>query len=171
MGQGRRTGEMMGSRVLLVLVGIAATALAQQKANPPEQPIPYSHKQHIALGLTCKDCHTNPDPGDAMGIPTSSKCMTCHQTIKKDSPAIQKLAAFDRDKQPIPWVRIYKVADFVSFSHAVHLKAGAQCENCHGQVAQRDQLFREVNPSMSTCVDCHRDHDANQGCDACHDAR
>jgi len=65
MGQGRRTGEMMGGRVLLVLIGISAAALAQQKANPPEQPIPYSHKQHIALGLTCKDCHTNPDPGDA----------------------------------------------------------------------------------------------------------
>src|ERR1700690_3350746 len=113
---------MTGSRPLLVLIGISATALAQQKANPPEQPIPYSHKQHIALGLTCKDCHTMADPGDAMGIPEASKCMTCHQTVKKDSPAIPKLAVFARDKQPIPWVRVYKVADFVFFSHQAHLK-------------------------------------------------
>ena len=113
--------------------------------QPPEQPIPYSHKQHIANGLTCKDCHTvvqsGPDAGDEMAIPAASKCMTCHRTIKKDSPAIQKLAAYDRDKQPIPWVRIYKLPDFVFFSHQTHLKAGAQCEKCHGQVAQRDQLF------------------------------
>ena len=59
--------------------------------NPPEQPIPYSHKQHVALGLKCKDCHTMPDPGELMTIPAAAKCMdwmafddhtsarTCHQ--------------------------------------------------------------------------------------------
>jgi hypothetical protein len=46
---------------------------------------------------------------------------TCHQSIKKDSPAIQKL------------VRVYKESDFVFFSHRSHLGAGAKCEDCHGQ--------------------------------------
>jgi hypothetical protein len=154
-----------------ILILLAVPCFAQQKPDGPEQPIPYSHKQHLALGLTCKDCHTMPAPGDAMGFPASSKCMACHQTVKKDSPAIQKLAAFDREKQPIPWVRIYRVADFVTFSHQAHLKAGAQCENCHGPVAQRDRMFREVSLSMSTCVQCHREHNADQGCEYCHDAR
>jgi hypothetical protein len=36
---------------------------------PPKQPVPYSHKQHLAMGLQCKNCHTSPDPGEAMGIP------------------------------------------------------------------------------------------------------
>jgi hypothetical protein len=54
-----------------------------------------------------------PAPGDAMGFPASSKCVSCHQTIKKDSAAIQKLATFDRNKPEIPWVRVYKVPDFV----------------------------------------------------------
>ena len=65
-------------------------------ADAPLQPIPYSHKQHLALGLKCKECHTMPDPGEMAGIPEASKCMACHVSIKKESPSIQKLAAFAR---------------------------------------------------------------------------
>src|SRR2546427_7001080 len=36
------------------------------------QPIPYSHKQHIALGLKCGNCHEMPDPGELMGIPAAA---------------------------------------------------------------------------------------------------
>ena len=33
----------------------------------PAQPLPYSHKKHLALGLRCQQCHTNPSrfPGYA----------------------------------------------------------------------------------------------------------
>ena len=156
-----------------IAAGLVAVmpAFAQQETRGPEQPIPYSHKQHLALRLACKDCHVNPDPGDAMSFPASSKCMTCHQAIKKDSPAIQKLAAFDRDKKDVPWVRVYKLPDFVFFSHKTHLDAGAKCEECHGQVAQRDRLFRESDLSMAGCMSCHRDRNAAMGCESCHDAR
>jgi len=156
-----------------VFILMAAAAFAQPKG--PEQPIPYSHKVHIANGLKCNDCHTvatpPPESGEDMMIPATAKCMTCHRAIKKDSPAIQKLAKFDQDKQPVPWVRIYKVPDFVFFNHASHLKAGAACERCHGQVAQRDQLYREVSLSMSTCVDCHREKKADESCTFCHEER
>ena len=30
-----------------------------------EQPIPYSHKKHVAMGLECKGCHTMPGKGEA----------------------------------------------------------------------------------------------------------
>src|SRR6201987_6223826 len=107
---------MSNLRLSAAVVSLLAvlSSFAQQEMKGPEQPIPYSHKQHLALGLTCKDCHLNPEPGNAMGFPPTSKCMTCHQTIKKDSPAVQKLASFDRSKQEVPWVRVYKVPDFVS---------------------------------------------------------
>jgi hypothetical protein len=168
------------SRVKQIVYGLSAagtllvavmSSFAQQELKGPEQPLPYSHKQHLALGLACKDCHVNPDPGDEMNFPASSKCMTCHRTIKKDSPAIQRLAAFDRNKQDIPWVRVYKVPDFVFFSHKTHLDAGAKCEECHGQVAQRDRLFRESDLSMAGCMSCHRERNAALGCETCHDAR
>jgi hypothetical protein len=154
--------------IAAAFVVFSISSFADQPKGP-EQPIPYSHKQHLALGLVCKDCHTNPDPGDAMSFPATSKCMACHRTIKKDSPAIQKLAEFDRNKQEIPWVRVYKEPDFVFFSHKSHLEAGAKCEDCHGHVAERDRLFRETDLSMAGCVSCHRQHNASQGCDYCHD--
>ena len=61
---------------------------------PPEQPIPYSHKTHLALGLQCQECHPNPEPGDRMTLPAPEKCMTCHSIVAKDKPAIQKLAEY-----------------------------------------------------------------------------
>lgn len=161
----------VAARGLLFCLVAAAAVCRGQELKGPEQPIPYSHKTHLALGVKCSDCHSNPDPGDAMTYPPTSKCMSCHQSIKKDSPAIQKLAAFDRDKKDVPWVRVYKLPDFVYFSHKSHLDANAKCEDCHGQVAQRDRLFREGDLSMAGCVSCHRDHNASQDCNYCHEER
>ncbi|MEZ5363672.1 MAG: cytochrome c3 family protein [Bryobacterales bacterium] len=67
-----------------------------------QQPIPYSHKTHLALGLECSSCHTNADPGEFMGLPAESFCMSCHQAVKTDSPYIQKLAEAARAGEPIP---------------------------------------------------------------------
>ncbi len=164
----RATYSLSAAMALLIA---AVSGFAQQELKGPEQPVPYSHRQHLALGLACKDCHVNPDPGDVMSFPASSKCMTCHRAIQKDSPAIQKLAAFDRNKLEIAWVRVYKVPDFVYFSHKTHLDAGAMCGECHGQVSRRDRLFRESDLSMAGCMDCHRERNAALGCESCHDAR
>src|SRR5580700_8592270 len=104
--------------ILLWLGGLAAgqkTAKKMVPDNPsehpaPEQPIPYSHKQHLlALGLQCKDCHTNPEPGKLMTFPATEKCLQCHVTIAKDKPSIQKLTEYSKSQQPIPWVRVYTV--------------------------------------------------------------
>ena len=89
----------------------------------PVQPIPYSHKTHLALGLTCDFCHTNPEPGKLMTYPATSICMSCHTSIATDRPAIQKLAAFAQSQQPIPWVRVYTVLPGVNWAHRVHLQA------------------------------------------------
>ncbi len=108
---------------------LAAAALSGA-ADPPEQPIPYSHKKHLAMGLKCANCHTMPDPGEMMGIPAAAKCMTCHQAVKKDSPAIQKLAAFAKKRRrDSTWVRVYRIPSYVDFSHKAHLDGGATCGN------------------------------------------
>jgi len=41
---------------------------------------------------------------------------------------------------PIPWVRIYKVADHVHFPHMRHLNAGLECQQCHGEVQELQVL-------------------------------
>ena len=125
----------MSCRVLVAL--IAAAVVAAQTAS--DQPLPYSHKVHMAQGLACKDCHSMPDPGDQAGLPAVSRCMVCHTTIAKDRPAIVRLAEFAKKQEPIPWKRVYRVPDYVAFSHKAHVeKARAVCETCHGPVQERD---------------------------------
>ena len=95
--------------------------------------------------------------------------MTCHRAVKKDSPAIRRLAALAADEKPAPSERIYKVADFVSFSHARHRKAEIECRSCHGAVAERDAMTLEVPVTMKNCVNCHRERHASIACNTCHE--
>lgn len=143
---------------------------ARRRPAPPEQPIPFSHKQHVTLGLKCSDCHHNPAAEEKMTFPANSKCMACHTTVAKEKPSIQKLAGLANVGQPIPWVQIYKIPGWVRFSHRTHLEAGAKCDECHGPVAQRDALWREVTLNMDTCMNCHRKNNAALDCNACHEA-
>jgi hypothetical protein len=136
---------------------------------PPEQPIPYSHKTHLALGLKCLECHANPEPGDRMTLPLTDKCMTCHSIVAKDKPAIQKLAEFAKSKQTVPWVRVYVVSGWVYWNHRAHLEAGMKCEMCHGQVSEMDVMAKVTKvTTMEGCIDCHRKNDASTGCQYCH---
>ncbi len=147
----------------------------QQAAVPPPagpvQPVPYSHKTHLAMGLKCNNCHTNPDPGEVMGFPAESKCMQCHQAVKKDSPHIQKLAASAKENKPMPWVRVYRIPGFVFFSHRAHIQQGFDCSKCHGPVAERDVIRKEVSLAMGDCMECHRHNKASTDCKFCHDER
>jgi hypothetical protein len=159
--------------VLLVAVSLflAAQQAPPRRPEPPKQPIPYSHKAHDALGLTCNGCHPNRDPGESMGIPETSLCMGCHKTTAADKPAIKTLATYAAENRRVPWVRVYRIPGYVFFSHREHLKAGAKCETCHGPVAEREALFRESDISMGGCMDCHRRHEASNECTYCHDPR
>jgi hypothetical protein len=137
--------------------------------TPPAQPIPYSHKTHLAVGLECKDCHANPEPGRLMTFPATSKCMQCHVTIAKNKPSIQKLAGFSKSQKPIPWVRVYTVLPGVSWTHRAHLAAGMKCETCHGQVAQMDAMSEATSViTMYSCLNCHELNHAKTACDTCH---
>jgi c(7)-type cytochrome triheme protein len=153
--------------VLAAFLVPAATAV-----DAPEQPIPYSHKLHAGdLKLPCKTCHANPDPGETEGIPQAATCMQCHSTVKTDSPAIQKLAAYAQNSRKIPWVRVYEIPGWVNFSHRRHVTAGNTCEDCHGKVAETDRISRVTDLSMGGCMNCHQAKSASTECTYCHDQR
>ncbi len=136
---------------------------------PPAQPVPYSHKLHAGdLKLPCKTCHTNPPPGEVMGLPEVTTCMGCHTAVKTDSPHIQKLAAFAKNQRPVPWVRVYQIPSFVFFSHKAHAEAGAACETCHGPVKEREVIRLESNITMGGCMKCHEQNNASNDCSFCH---
>jgi hypothetical protein len=50
---------------------------------------------------------------------------------------------------------VSKQPDFVYFSHQAHLVAGANCENCHGDVGSMRVTQRVVKMDMGWCLDCH----------------
>ena len=149
-----------------------ATKMVPDNPSPhpaPEQPLPYSHKKHLALGLDCKTCHVNPDAGKLMTFPDTAKCMQCHVTIAKDKPAIQKLAQYAKSKQAIPWVRVYTVLPGVAWSHRPHLQAGVACETCHGPVREMEQMSEVTSvTTMYSCLSCHEMNHAKSSCDTCH---
>ncbi len=142
---------------------------AQAATSGPEQPLPYSHKKHAGtLGLPCETCHVASRSGESLSIPQAAVCMQCHQTIATDKPAIQKLSEYAKSNTPIRWIRIYELPSFVGFSHKTHIDHGNTCQECHGPVATREQMFKEAPLSMKWCVDCHTAKKASTDCNTCH---
>ena len=98
--------------------------------------------------------------------------MGCHREIKKESPHIAKLAAAHAENRKLAWVPVYKIPEYVSFSHKVHTSVeGVTCQRCHGPVQEREVLRRETDISMAGCMDCHRKNNAPNQCLFCHDQR
>lgn len=79
------------------------------------------------------------------------------------------LEGYEQRNETIPWVRVYKIPDFVFFSHKEHLASGASCAICHGAVELRDRLEQEVPTSMEHCMDCHKSQGASLECHFCHE--
>jgi hypothetical protein len=173
---------MIGSALVLrAVAGIhardpapAMSAAPAVRENPaphpaPEQPLPYSHKTHVRLGLQCVFCHANPAPGNQMTFPATSTCMTCHSTAVTDRPAIKKLAEYANSDQPIPWVRVYKVLPGVTWTHRKHLEAGVKCETCHGAVSDLQVMSETTSvTAMASCIGCHESRRVSAACTVCH---
>ncbi len=162
-------GRRLGAAALVLVLGALSGAARSEDKAPEPQPIPFSHKVHAAAGLKCAFCHPIEEPGFSAGLPAESKCMVCHTAVKSDSPDILKLAKAAKAGETIPWVRIYRVPDYVWFSHALHaVDAEIECAACHGPVATREVLVQEKPTSMEFCMDCHAAQKASNGCEVCH---
>ena len=133
---------------------LAAAAVLQAGDNPPV----FSHKLHAPLKLACSTCHKTADKNERAGFPVRSDCMVCHASFKTE-----KIAS------SFPSQRVYKVADYVIFSHARHRAAEIECSTCHGSVTARDVMRVEHPTTMKACVDCHKSRNATTNCAACHE--
>jgi Cytochrome c7 and related cytochrome c len=154
---------------LAAVVPSARGAQANQATRGPvPQPIPFSHKQHCEKDIPCALCHQTATTGEMAGLPTPDVCLACHLSVATGSPSIRKLAAYARQHKPVPWVRVYRIQDFVFFSHKRHTEAKVACATCHGQVCESDVLKQEVKLSMKFCVDCHKARKASLKCNSCH---
>jgi mono/diheme cytochrome c family protein len=162
---------------LFIILGTKATldgmfSIGVHQGYAPKQPIAFSHKLHAGeMQINCANCHTGVYKGKQAGIPSSSICMNCHNTIKRESPEIQKIyTALEKD-QPVEWVRVHNLPDLAYFNHAQHTNvAGLDCENCHGEVNKMEVVQQRKTLTMGWCIDCHRKTDVNSKGNAYYDA-
>ncbi len=137
--------------------------------SPPAQPLPFSHKAHVATGLECQTCHTNPEPGSLMTFPPTEICISCHVGTATDKTTIMNLQAYAESGQKIPWVRVYAITPGVTWSHKAHLVAGARCETCHGDISRIEAVSETTAIlAMATCISCHETREAKTECVTCH---
>jgi hypothetical protein len=128
----------------------------------PKQPVPYSHKLHAGeMQLDCRYCHTGVETTAKAGVPPTETCMNCHSRVRTDSEKLAPVRDSWKTGDPVPWVRVHKVADYAYFDHSPHIQAGVGCESCHGRIDQMVEVRQEKPLSMSWCVDCHKDPGPN----------
>jgi c(7)-type cytochrome triheme protein len=143
--------------ILVVIVLVAAYFLlfAPGTQAAEEQPIAFNHQVMVQLGIQCLFCHTDARRSPAAGIPSVARCMGCHTVIAADKPVIQEVAGYWNRQEPIPWVRVNQLPRFVFFSHQVHIAAGRNCEDCHGDVGHMAVDRPVLTMNMGWCLTCH----------------
>jgi len=143
---------------LAILSGVVAVfPSASNQGYYPDQPIPFSHKTHAGdYKIDCRYCHSSAAYSSHSPVPSMNVCMNCHKAVKTDSPHIQKLTKMYEAGEPIPWVRIHEVPDFVRFDHAVHIGHKIACQTCHGPVETMEKVYQYAPLTMGWCMNCHR---------------
>ena len=161
----------------------------------PKQPIFFSHLIHAgSFQIACQYCHADARRSEYAGLPSLERCLGCHKIIgAADNPEIGKLHQYRQRSEPIPWVRVFKVPEYVHFPHKAHVRAGVACQTCHGPVERMRVVGADTGRSlvndlvnllglrprsrpltMGWCVDCHRTENAARkaqaplDCVACH---
>jgi len=136
---------------------------------PPEQPIPFSHKQHASVVANCTDCHKGATSDMRAGIPQAAQCVTCHK--QPTTPALKALNDFAAAGE-IPWRRVVRVPEYVTFSHQTHMGTKeTTCDWCHGKVQDMTATQKVYDTSMAACIECHKQRNAPYMCDTCHEPR
>lgn len=130
--------------------------------RPVEQPIEFDHRHHVGdKRIDCRYCHWTVEESPSAGMPSTTVCMSCHAQIWNKSPYLAMVRQAYFTEQPIPWVRVHNLPDFVYFNHAIHVAKGVGCVTCHGRVDQMGAIEQASPLTMAWCLDCHRNPKPN----------
>lgn len=129
-----------------------------------------SRQAMIPSSNVCMNCHKqiNSYSGEAEHPLKTAEGKTINGT--EQIQLLYKYAGWDpakkdynRDAQgnilatPIQWVKIHNLPDHVYFNHSQHVKVGkVQCQRCHGNIEEMDEVFQFAPLSMGWCINCHR---------------
>ena len=198
-------------RILVPLLAVAVTgALAYRLSNArkgyePRQPIRFRHTRMAGapiwrvndkgervndggFAIPCVYCHTMPYKGRHSTVPSTAVCLNCHTSVGLNKEWVLKMREYWERGEPIPWVKVHDLPDFVYYDHSAHLNAKSAegkpsipttdaqgktinpCETCHGKVEKEEIVRVQVNFDMQWCLDCHRKPEmkASTDCVTCH---
>jgi len=163
----RRSNALFKAVLVLLVAGAAGTVSALMiywrtpygtgQQEQVAQPVQFDHRHHIQDDLIdCRYCHTTVDTAPSAGIPSTELCLNCHSQVWNKSPLLDLVRASYYAGEPIPWVRVHRLPDFVYFNHAVHVNKGVGCAECHGRVDLMPAIQQDQPLTMGWCMDCHR---------------
>ena len=134
----------------------AYAGASSTQGNSPVQPVKFPHPMHVqTLKMNCVYCHFSATKSPDPGLPAMGTCMGCHTVVGTAKPGVQALTAFYNKKEPVPWIRIHKLPEYVHFPHMRHVNAGVTCQTCHGNVQNMAQVSQQNTLNMGWCVNCH----------------
>ena len=108
-------------------VGTSSSQSLFSSGYRPNQPIAFSHSLHAGdLKMDCEYCHNAARQSIKAGIPPLNTCMGCHKIVLKNSPEVKKIHHLFYNDLPPAWVKVHNSADYVRFSHQVHIHAKDQ---------------------------------------------
>lgn len=154
---------LIGPSVLFFVYGFLKGPYA------PAQPIEFSHKIHAGkYEMACLYCHSYANRSPYAGIPSVQRCMGCHKITAANKPEVKKIHEYWNKKEPIPWIKVYKLPDFAYFTHRRHVNNKINCKTCHGEVEKMERIQRVSSLKMGWCVKCHKENNASRDCLVCH---
>lgn len=155
--------------LVVLLVGAVAVVAIAARRQGPVQPVAFSHKVHVGeRGISCLYCHQGVATTAHALLPSTETCMDCHRVVKTTSPEVQKVIQAYQAQEPIPWVRVTDLPDFVRFTHRRHIQAGVDCMSCHGDVSRMTRVHKVKALNMGDCLACHHQKKAPTDCLTCH---
>jgi len=192
--------------VLAAITGTLAFAFSNvRKGYEPRQPILFQHTrmagppiwetndkgEQVNVGgfnIPCVYCHTMPYKGRHSTVPSTAVCMNCHTSVGLNKEWVLRMKDYWDRGEPIPWVKVHDLPDYVYYDHAAHLNARDEqgrarlattdaqgrpmqvCENCHGKVEAMPIVSTQNTFNMQWCLDCHRKPEmkASTDCVTCH---
>ena len=150
-------GALGGGVVTIALVWYYFSPEFIDVGHKPEQPVPYSHRFHAGeLGMDCRYCHNWVEVSNLANVPATETCMNCHSQIQTESLKLLPVRESWATGDPIEWVKVNYLAEYVQFSHSIHVNKGVGCETCHGRIDQMEVVSQVEPLSMGWCLECHR---------------
>jgi hypothetical protein len=150
-------GAIGGLLYATTLFAFGASPKTMAVGYAPTQPVPYSHALHAGkLGIDCRYCHNTVEKTAFASLPATQTCMNCHTKIRTDSDLLKPVRDSWTTGEPIHWIKIHNLANYVYFNHSAHVSHGVGCVECHGRIDRMDIVFQAAPLSMGWCLDCHR---------------